>query len=150
MTVFQRFEGPAKTLTCVLFLFLVFVLIFFLFLCFTLSCQGLGYGMILSAYMNDKTTFDGLWAFAKYTLDSNGLPNWRTSKTGDIWGTGSASDADLDVGFGLVLAAHTFDPGNAGSSYLASARTHLAAVMAHDMDASTMLLKPGDGWETDM
>src|ERR1051325_11015843 len=33
--------------------------------------EGIGYGMILAAYMGDKTTFDGLWNYAKSHFDSN-------------------------------------------------------------------------------
>jgi endo-1,4-beta-D-glucanase Y len=103
--------------------------------------------MILAAYLNDKSTFDGLWGFAQFTADANGLPNWRTSQSGEIWGEGSASDADLDIGFALLLAAHTFHPGDADSAYLTSAKSFLKNVMAHDVDSSdTMMLKPGDDW----
>src|SRR5690606_31681178 len=67
--------------------------------------EGIGYGMIISAYMGDKATFDGLFAYWQ-RFDNNGnlLMNWRTFNCGNNSEPGSASDADVDAALGLIIA----------------------------------------------
>jgi hypothetical protein len=91
--------------------------------------QGLGYGMILAASLGDQALFDDLWSFTVSILDSKGLPNWQLSSTGEIWGVGSASDADFDIALGLIMAADKFEKGNPGSPYLGAARGLIASIL---------------------
>jgi endo-1,4-beta-D-glucanase Y len=65
--------------------------------------EGIGYGMVISAYMGDKPTFDGLLAYWQ-RFDNNNLMNWRTFGCGDGSENGSASDADVDAALGLIVA----------------------------------------------
>src|SRR6185437_4703139 len=61
--------------------------------------EGIGYGMLLSAYANDSVTFNGLWRFYKKYKDANGLMNWRIGinnlptpdKSGNCTGCGGAT-----------------------------------------------------------
>jgi endo-1,4-beta-D-glucanase Y len=61
--------------------------------------------MIAAVYMNDRTTFDGLWTYAKSHLDADGLMNWQISSSGSIVGMNSATDADEDMGWALLMAS---------------------------------------------
>ncbi len=65
--------------------------------------EGIGYGMVIAAYMGDQTTFDGLWAFYE-SHSNNGLMNWLINNCDAVGDTGSASDADIDAAFGLIVA----------------------------------------------
>ena len=65
--------------------------------------EGVGYGMVIAAYMGDQATFDGLWDF--YQSHSNqGLMNWLINDCTQVGDVGSASDADIDAAFGLIVA----------------------------------------------
>ena len=44
--------------------------------------EGIGYGMLAAVYMNDRTTFDGLWSYAKAHFDAKGLMNWQITSAG--------------------------------------------------------------------
>lgn len=88
--------------------------------------EGQGYGMVLTAYFGDKTQFDGLWAFAQKNYNSNGLMGWHVTCTGfttSDGGSGSATDGDTDIGFGLIVAAAQW-----GGTYLQTAKTYLATL----------------------
>ncbi|GAL64937.1 glycoprotein gp2 [Algibacter lectus] len=42
--------------------------------------EGIGYGMLLSVYANDKELFDGLWLYYKDFSNNNGVMNWKISE----------------------------------------------------------------------
>jgi endo-1,4-beta-D-glucanase Y len=66
--------------------------------------EGIGYGMILTAYYGEKTYFDGLLAFykSKRTSSSKNLMGWLAPCSG--WADqGSATDGDLDVAYALLV-----------------------------------------------
>ncbi len=69
--------------------------------------EGMGYGMIFSAWLSDPKTFDALSA-SLYSLyinksgNSEGLPAWRIDKMGHFKDGNSASDADLDIAISLI------------------------------------------------
>lgn len=65
--------------------------------------EGIGYGMILTAYHGDREEFDGLWAFAKSKWNDRGLMSWRVT-CDTVVGAGDASDGDLDMALGLLIA----------------------------------------------
>lgn len=65
--------------------------------------EGVGYGMVIAAYMGDQATFDGLWDF--YQSHSNqGLMDWLINDCDNVGDGGSAADADIDAAFGLIVA----------------------------------------------
>jgi endo-1,4-beta-D-glucanase Y len=71
--------------------------------------EGMGYGMVLTAYFGDKKEFDGLFAFAKKNYNSDGMMGWKTTCSGfdqrnGAAGDSSATDGDTDIGFALVAA----------------------------------------------
>jgi endo-1,4-beta-D-glucanase Y len=65
--------------------------------------EGMGYGMILTAYYGEKTYFDGLLAFykAKRIAGTKMLMQWDVTCTGiySSGGDGSATDGDLDAAY---------------------------------------------------
>ncbi len=72
--------------------------------------EGIGYGMLISVYMADKTTFDALWSYAQHFFD-NGLMNWEITSSGTVEGQGSATDADQDMGWALLMATKQWPSG---------------------------------------
>lgn len=103
--------------------------------------EGIGYGMLISYFANDQTTFSGLWNYASKYLDSKGLMNWQIDSSGNVIGQGSATDADEDMAYALLRADSKW-PGN---QYGASAKKLIGAMMATEVQSSN-LINPGDNW----
>jgi endo-1,4-beta-D-glucanase Y len=68
------------------------------------TSEGIGYGMLITVYMNDKTTFDSIWGYAKAHFDGHQLMNWEIDSGGGTLGSGSATDADEDMAWALLMA----------------------------------------------
>jgi endo-1,4-beta-D-glucanase Y len=105
--------------------------------------EGIGYGMLAAVYMGDKATFDGLWAYAGGHLDSSGLMNWRIQSSGTAAsdGMGSATDADEDMAWALIMASGQWPTG----TYLADAKKIILALRTNVISGD-YTLKPGDSW----
>ncbi len=105
--------------------------------------EGIGYGMIAAVYMNDRPTFDGLLSYAKAHFDANGLMNWHIGSGGSVLdgGMGSASDADEDMAWALVMASDQWS----SAAYLADAKAMINAIYDNSI-AGDGMLKPGDAW----
>lgn len=106
--------------------------------------EGIGYGMLLTVYKADKTTFDGLWNFYKDNRNTNGVMNWKIQGCSlGTPGQNGATDAELDAAMSLIVADYQW--GSAGSiNYRADAEILIAAIKAHEVEANTFVLKPGD------
>lgn len=105
--------------------------------------EGVAYGMLLSAYSADRTTFDGLWNYYKSHTTSNGVMNWKINGCTGIIGNNGATDAEIDAAMALIVA--DFQWGSSGSiNYNADAKTLIAAIKKHEVEAGTNILKPGD------
>lgn len=105
--------------------------------------EGIGYGMLAAAYLTDRATFDGLWAYAQAHLDENGVMNWHYDANGNaLDGGGGATDADEDMVFALVMADAQWPAGG----YASAAKTMLGHILDHEVEAGTNVLKPGDRW----
>jgi len=103
--------------------------------------EGIGYGLLFSAAVEDETTFQELWQYAKQYLNKNGLMHWKINANGKIIGRGSATDADQDIAYALLLADKKWPQKN----YLDAARKMIIAIKRHEV-TSTLLLLPGDSW----
>jgi endo-1,4-beta-D-glucanase Y len=108
--------------------------------------EGIGYGMIAAAYIGDKTTFDGLWNYAQAHFDANGLMNWHIDSSGNAIQSGgkdpgSASDADEDMAWALIVASHQWS----SSSYLDGAKSLIGSIRASSLGSDGMI-HPGDSW----
>ena len=67
--------------------------------------EAQGFAMVAVAYMGDKDVFDKLYEFYKSKTSSAGcgLSGWRTNCDG-VQDSGAATDGDIDVASGLVVA----------------------------------------------
>ena len=106
--------------------------------------EGIGYGMLLSAYFGDKKIFDGLWAFyeSKRTDIAHNLMAWRVT-CDSVIDPGSATDGDLDVAFALIVAHYQW-----GGDYLTEARGIISILKEHYFVKceGTYTMKPGGHW----
>ena len=97
--------------------------------------------MLAAAYLADRATFDGLWAYARARLDENGVMNWHYDANGNaLDGGGGATDADEDMAFALVTADAQWKTGGYGDA----AKTLIGHILDHEVEAGTNILKPGD------
>ncbi|RMG87837.1 MAG: PKD domain-containing protein, partial [Bacteroidetes bacterium] len=112
--------------------------------------EGLGYGMIITAYMagydpNAQNLFDKLYNFYK-AHPSNINPKlmaWNQDNCTSVNGVDSASDGDIDIAYGLLLAHAQW--GSAGAiDYLTEAENIINAIMADDVNHETWSVKLGD------
>ncbi|HEY1698032.1 MAG TPA: glycosyl hydrolase family 8 [Polyangiaceae bacterium] len=92
--------------------------------------EGMGYGMVIAAYMGERDVFDGLWKFVQKNLDKDGLMGWKVTCKGfdeSVGGAGSATDGDADIGFALVAAIDQW-----GDAYRQTALDYLATLKRVD------------------
>ncbi|MFI7006465.1 glycosyl hydrolase family 8 [Streptomyces sp. NPDC050145] len=113
--------------------------------------EAQGYGMVVTALMagadpDAKKIFDGL---VKYMLahpsvnNSSLLAAEQDSSCRSVDGSDSATDGDLDVAYGLLLADRQW--GSAGTyDYKSLAVKHINAIKADEVNPSTHLTKLGD------
>ena len=106
--------------------------------------EGIAYAMLISAYMNDKTYFDGFWTYWKaHCASGSGNTCLMTWRIGGAGGTGSATDADEDAAFALLIAAKMW-----GGSYMADAVAMMGAVMSADMSTSAPYVWGGNNYKS--
>ena len=103
--------------------------------------EGIGYGMLAAVYMGDRATFDGLWSYAKSHFDGKGLMHWQINASNVVIGMGSATDADEDIAWALLMASNQWS----STAYLDDAKGQINGMVANSV-ASDGLLKPGDAW----
>jgi len=89
--------------------------------------EGMGYGMILSAYFGEQGVFDSLFAFykSKRTSQALNLMAWDVT-CGGITDQGSATDGDIDVAYALIVAYVQW-----GGDYLFEADSILTILQDH-------------------
>jgi endo-1,4-beta-D-glucanase Y len=95
--------------------------------------EGMGYGMLLTAYFGDRAEFDGLWKFVRKNLNRSGLAGWKVTCAGfdvGVGGAGSATDGDADIALALVAAVDQW-----GEAYRPPALEYLSAMKSHDFAA---------------
>jgi endo-1,4-beta-D-glucanase Y len=116
--------------------------------------EGVGYGLLMAALINDHQTFDTILDAADKTLyDSTiGLYNWEANASGDVSGTGAATDADEDIALALIFAQKHVDnhqwTQRTGSTYGDKASALIDAIYQHEVSSDQYLL-PGNQWSTD-
>ncbi len=102
--------------------------------------EGIAYGMVLSAYLNDRPTFDGLWSYAKSHFDANGLMHWRIDANNNVIGTGAATDAEEDMALALIVADKKW------GGYTTETKNFISRMMQYEVESGSNVLKPGDQW----
>lgn len=114
--------------------------------------EAQGYGMNIVPLMagydaNAQTEFDGLWQLVKDHKDQYGLMEWQldgnTCNYADSGTPDGATDGDLDIGYGLILADKQW------GGYTSAAKTWLANFYAHDVTPDGHLKAEDDGPTTD-
>jgi endo-1,4-beta-D-glucanase Y len=114
--------------------------------------EGQGYGMNIVPLMagydaGAQTEFNGLWQLVKDHEDQDGLMQWqldgKTCKYADSGTPDAATDGDLDIGYGLILADKQW------GGYTSDAKAWLASVYAHDVTSDGHLKCEDDGPSTD-
>jgi endo-1,4-beta-D-glucanase Y len=105
--------------------------------------EGIAYGLLIAVFMNDRMLFDGLWRYwSHYSIDSTTpLMHFHIDANGAIIGRNSATDADEDAAFALMMAAKQWD-----ESYLGTALSLIKAIYEHDVEPQTHVLKPGSAF----
>ncbi len=116
------------------------------------TSEGIGYGMLMAVYFGDATTFNNLWSYMQFHLDSNNLMVWNLNSDGSNKASpaDSETDGDEDIAFSVLMAAWQFgpSPGNSDASILTQAITEEGYVLAHDVDSGNSAVNPGDQWNT--
>lgn len=104
--------------------------------------EGMGYGMLFSASSGDSKLFKKLWAYSKNYLDENGLMNWKIDSDGKVSGFGSASDADQDMAYALLIASKKWN----NKIYKNDAVKLINAISNKEISMEYVVL-PGDSWD---
>ncbi|WP_042365383.1 glycosyl hydrolase family 8 [Streptacidiphilus neutrinimicus] len=114
--------------------------------------EGQGYGMNIVPLMagydaNAQTEFNGLWQLVKDHEDQYGLMQWQLDgKTCKYYSSGTpdgATDGDLDIGYGLILADKQW------GGYTTDALNWLNNFWNHDVAPDGHLKCEDDGPNTD-
>ncbi|MCX3060219.1 glycosyl hydrolase family 8 [Streptomyces beihaiensis] len=114
--------------------------------------EAQGYGMnivpLMAGYDPDaQTEFDGMWQLVKDHEDQYGLMEWQLDGTTcDYTDSGTpdgATDGDLDIGYGLLLADRQW------GGYRSDALAWLGRVYHHDVTPDGHLKCEDDGPDTD-
>jgi endo-1,4-beta-D-glucanase Y len=110
------------------------------------NSEGIAYGMEISVYMDDQTTFDQLWNYEQHHLGANQLMEWEIGPNGDTLGQGAASDGDEDMAFALVMADKKWGgKGALPDTYLNYAKKQIDLIWEHEVDHTRAdVLMPGD------
>lgn len=106
--------------------------------------EGIGYGMLLSFFSNDESTFNGFWnynrAFRAYKGSDNLMPWIVQSFSYTILDRSSATDADLDIATSLILMYYK----SKNEAYKADALAIINDLWDQEVDPSTKLLLSGN------
>ena len=75
------------------------------------TSEGQSYALLRAAWMDDEATFDRVLAWTEATLRrADGLYAWKwCPETGRIVDHNTATDADMDIAFALIVAAARFE-----------------------------------------
>jgi hypothetical protein len=117
----------------------------------TTVSEGQGYGMVIVPLMaghdpEAQTIFDGLWSYAltHRSCGDERLMLWRIPN--EEFGCASATDGDLDIAYGLLLADAQWGSGGV-VDYRAAAKSVLAGILASTIGPQSKLPLLGD-WVT--
>ena len=118
----------------------------------TTVSEGQGYGMVIVPLMaghdpEAQTIFDGLWSYAltHRSCGDERLMLWRIPNREED-GCASATDGDLDIAYGLLLADAQWGSGGV-IDYRAAAKSVLAGILASTIGPQSKLPLLGD-WVT--
>jgi len=90
------------------------------------TSESMGYGMLITAAMGDKDSFDKMWGYVKGKL-SGGLMTWKTGSQG------SATDGDEDIAYALYMADAQW------GGYKTDADAMASAILAGDISSDVVV-----------
>lgn len=105
------------------------------------TSEGQSYAMLRAAWMNDRATFDGVWAWTRHHLQhriGDTLISWKWEDDTMLDAT-NASDADVDIALALLFASKVWQD----DTYLEAARELIDDIWAQnvvDIDGTLYLL----------
>lgn len=108
--------------------------------------EGIGYGMLIAFFQDEEEVFRKLWKYSKYrqgAAGTNYLMNWkfRTFVYGaNSDGSGSATDADLDVATALILGYRKWHD----QEMLANALQIAGEIWEKEIRENNKLIMPGN------
>ncbi len=102
--------------------------------------EGMGYGLILAAYWEDRQTWERLWWYVKDHLNANGVMSWDINADGSVRDVNSATDGTEDIAFGLLVGHRRWGGRKDDLDPL------LRNILTHEVDGDTYVLKPGDAF----
>jgi hypothetical protein len=111
--------------------------------------EGIAYGMIIAAMIDDQALFDAFWGYARRFLNQNGLMNWYIAPDGSrALGEGAATDADEDMAWALIMAARQWGRSSSFEQpYLEHAQGLIQSIYRFEVDHErNHMLLPGDEW----
>ncbi|MBK8805207.1 MAG: hypothetical protein IPO21_00595 [Bacteroidales bacterium] len=106
--------------------------------------EGIGYGLVITAYAGDKTKFDKLLKYYNNRKNGNGVMHWEYSgcNTGAKQ-TGAATDGDLDAVMGMLVAVHQWPNGG----YAQHFESLVNSIKNSEFTSCGLIVqKPGDAW----
>jgi endo-1,4-beta-D-glucanase Y len=113
--------------------------------------EGIAYGMLIAVNMNDQTLFNALWSFEQGHKAAGNLMTWclGSQKSGGMGSAcsqsgGSATDADEDMAFALIVAGKQW-----GGSYASTASSLIGDIYSNDMDTTNLLPTGGSNYGHD-
>ncbi len=116
----------------------------------TCVSEGQGYGMMIMPLIagydaNAKIYFDGLYKYYKAHPSSinSKLMAWKQVNCVDENGADAASDGDIDIAYGLLLA-HVQWGSSGDINYLQEAKNIIQAIMKDEINQETWTVKLGD------
>jgi endoglucanase len=111
--------------------------------------ESQGYGLILAALADDRASFERIWSFTSTELlvRDDGLAAWRWEPDADphITDTNNATDGDMLIAYGLLLAGKAWD-----AQYTERARPMIATIgrtMTATADGLPVLLPGAVGFD---
>jgi endo-1,4-beta-D-glucanase Y len=100
--------------------------------------EGIAYGMLIGVFMDDQPMFDTLWTYAKAhpSPKGDGLMTFCIPAGGSSCsGNGSATDADEDMAYALLMASKQWSGGTYGSD----AATMIGNIYTHEVSGNVLL-----------
>jgi len=104
--------------------------------------EGMSYGMMIAVQMNDQTTFDKLWRFAKnHMRQSDGHFAWHVSRSSySPIDTGGAPDGEEYMAMSLFFAANRWG-NNTNMNYSTEANAILDVIRTQYWDSGNNMIK---------
>ncbi|WP_246267609.1 glycosyl hydrolase family 8 [Nonomuraea typhae] len=107
--------------------------------------EAQGYGLVIAATMGDRPLFDDILKYVEAHPSVNNpllLAAEQDKNCKSVNGSDSATDGDLDVAYGLLMAGRQW-----GGDYRDKAAERIAAIKESEVHPETKLMKLGD-WAT--